>query len=89
MVFMNFRWIFDVFFSDLQGVARGLGQKPAGGRPLQALFKVLRSWPTHVRPVIEKVSAWYAIPFLAYISLVPRPRLIYIYRPYTIIPTYK
>ncbi|CAK9045817.1 unnamed protein product [Durusdinium trenchii] len=28
------------------------------------------SWPARVRPVIEKVSVWYAIPFLTYITLV-------------------
>ena len=25
-------------------------------------------WPLLVRPVLEKVSAWYAIPFLLYVA---------------------
>ena len=28
------------------------------------------SWPVRVRPVVEKVDGWYALPFLAYITFV-------------------
>lgn len=42
-------------------------------KALYTTFEITHSgsWPSRVRPVIEKVSPWYAIPFLTYITLVP------------------
>eukprot|EP00434_Breviolum_minutum_P020199 symbB.v1.2.017812.t1/scaffold1395.1/size121899/4 len=41
-------------------------------KALYTTFEITHSgsWPSRVRPVIEKVSPWYSIPFLAYITLV-------------------
>ena len=41
-------------------------------KSLYTTFEITHSgsWPARVRPVIEKVSAFYAIPFLFYIALV-------------------
>lgn len=41
-------------------------------RALYTMFEITHSgsWPARVRPVIEKVNAWYALPFLGYITLV-------------------
>eukprot|EP00434_Breviolum_minutum_P020198 symbB.v1.2.017811.t1/scaffold1395.1/size121899/3 len=41
-------------------------------KALYTTFEITHSgsWPSRVRPVIEKVSPWYAIPFLTYITLV-------------------
>ena len=40
-------------------------------KPLYTMFEITHSgsWPSRVRPVIEKVSSLYAIPFLFYIAL--------------------
>ncbi|CAE7451133.1 CACNA1H, partial [Symbiodinium pilosum] len=42
------------------------------GRALFTMFEITfsGSWPVRVRPVVEKVSVWYALPFLAYITFV-------------------
>ncbi|CAJ1362551.1 unnamed protein product [Effrenium voratum] len=41
-------------------------------KSLYTTFEITHSgsWPSKVRPVIDKVSAWYAVPFLGYITLV-------------------
>ncbi|CAE7449218.1 Scn10a [Symbiodinium sp. CCMP2592] len=41
-------------------------------KALYTMFEVTHagSWPTRVRPVVDKVSPWYCIPFLGYITLV-------------------
>ena len=41
-------------------------------KSLYTVFEITHSgsWPSKVRPVIEKVDGWYALPFLAYITLV-------------------
>ena len=43
-------------------------------KALYTTFEITHSgsWPSRVRPVIEKVSPWYSIPFLAYITLAAR-----------------
>ncbi len=43
-------------------------------RALYTMFEITHSgsWPSRVRPVIDRVSAWYAVAFLGYITLVPR-----------------
>lgn len=39
-------------------------------RSMYTFFEITYSggWPLLVRPVLEKVSAWYAIPFLLYVA---------------------
>ena len=41
-------------------------------KALYTMFEITHSgsWPARVRPVIDKVSPWYALPFLGYITLV-------------------
>lgn len=41
-------------------------------RALYTMYEITYSggWPAVVRPVIEKVSPWYAVPFLLYVALV-------------------
>mmetsp|Transcript_5358 Transcript_5358/g.12696 ORF Transcript_5358/g.12696 Transcript_5358/m.12696 type:complete len:553 (-) Transcript_5358:94-1752(-) len=41
-------------------------------KALYTMFEITfsGSWPVRVRPVIEKVDAWYSVPFLAYITFV-------------------
>jgi len=41
-------------------------------RALYTMFEITHSgsWPSRVRPVVDRVSAWYAIAFLGYITLV-------------------
>ncbi|CAE7402736.1 Scn11a [Symbiodinium pilosum] len=41
-------------------------------KALYTMFEVTHSgsWPARVRPVIDKVSPWYSLPFLGYITLV-------------------
>ncbi|CAE7023046.1 Cacna1g [Symbiodinium natans] len=41
-------------------------------KALYTMFEVTHagSWPARVRPVVDKVSPWYSLPFLAYITLV-------------------
>ena len=43
-------------------------------RALYTMFEITHSgsWPSRVRPVIDRVSPWYAVAFLGYITLVPR-----------------
>jgi len=41
-------------------------------KALYTMFEITfsGSWPVRVRPVIEKVDAWYSVPFLAYVTFV-------------------
>ena len=42
------------------------------GRAFYTMFELTHSgsWPNVVRPVVDRVDSWYAIPFLSYITLV-------------------
>jgi hypothetical protein len=42
-------------------------------RAFYTFFEITHSgsWPSRVRPVLEKVSPWYSVLFLPYIALVP------------------
>uniref|UniRef100_A0A7S2K6X9 EF-hand domain-containing protein n=1 Tax=Zooxanthella nutricula TaxID=1333877 RepID=A0A7S2K6X9_9DINO len=44
----------------------------SASRAIWTMFEVTFSggWPAKVRPLVEEVSGWYAVPFSAYISLV-------------------
>lgn len=41
-------------------------------KALYTMFEITHSgsWPAVVRPIVEKVNAWYAVLFLTYITLV-------------------